>query len=287
MRVLTVEDCLALDPGETIPSVKGKICALFERKTGTNSTGEWSLQNGELMDASGKIKFCLVNREELDQSWRGRTVYIQCHEGDRGMTGVKLKEDDYRKVEGIVKKMISITATAQIDIAEGSSQRQAAPAPAPAKSNAQPKQTAAPAQPAAKPTQRQTAPMQQRTAVLIAASAQPSTAPSNDAAVRKALNKLANLYLHCLMAGSYVRGQWEANIGGRMTEEQFQACVSSIYIQATRMMLDGQLAAGSFQFPGSKPANEEPVQPETAPEPELPPVQSELPTEPEDDDVPF
>ena len=77
---------------------------------------------------------------------------------------------------------------------------------------------------------------------------------SDESTVRERLNKYANLYAHCLVAGTYVKKTY-AELGGQMTDEQFQACVSALFINASKDGLQGLVATGMFSaLPPATPA---------------------------------
>jgi hypothetical protein len=68
---------------------------------------------------------------------------------------------------------------------------------------------------------------------------------SDEGEVKERLNKYANLYTHCLVAGTYVKNNY-AGLGGQMTDEQFQACVSALFINASKDGLQGLVKIGPF-----------------------------------------
>lgn len=215
MRVVTLQEVLQYTNGETVPSVRGRITEMFKQSKGTNSHGDWALQNITIQDGTGTIKVKVQDRPELPMSYKGREVVIYCHEGDKGLTGIKAKDDTYKNV---TSRILSVTPTAHIDLVES------AP-PAPVQQ-----------QPAPAPQQQYQPPVQQT-----------APAPTNGTGVKQRLNKLANLYLHCLDAGDYVRRTWEASHNCQMPDDQFQACVSSLFIQATRDMMHGDVSTGVWQ----------------------------------------
>lgn len=243
MRTVTIADVFNLDHGETIPSIKGRIAEINRLNKGTNDKGEWSIQNITLTDPSGAVKVKLLNRDELPMNWKGRTVYMFCHEGDKGMTGLKAKDDDYR---GKVTRIVSVTPTAHIEEAD-SQNEQSHPDPDPAATsrmqrNEPPRQNPPPTP--QQPNQRQTTPP---------APSQPAQPPPQNGHatngngigdVKKHLNRMANLYICCLEAGQYVKHQWKQGHEVDMSDDQFQACVSSMFIQASRENLYNAMPIG-------------------------------------------
>lgn len=225
MRILKIADVCALEDGETVPSVRGRLTAIYDRKSGQNDRGAYSFQNAELDDGSGKIKVKLKDRDALLPVWKGKLVVISCNESKTGLTGVKAADDEYK---GKISRILWVTPSAHIDLAEADNQQ----APA------EPTRQSAPAsQPAKAPNGNGHAPA-------------PATghAPGNgQPTVRQRLNRLANLYLASLDAGMYVARTFEEQAGEPMSGEHFQACVSSLFIQATRENLQDQIAGGKYQ----------------------------------------
>lgn len=65
---------------------------------------------------------------------------------------------------------------------------------------------------------------------------------------RAVVNQLANTYILCYNAGLYAKAELENNHGEVMPPDQFQALVSSLYIQATRENVHHSLPVGSFDW---------------------------------------
>lgn len=77
---------------------------------------------------------------------------------------------------------------------------------------------------------------------------QPAARENPVAHCKRELNKIANGYLFCLAAGEYVRGEWDKGHPDRpMSDEQFQATVSTIFIAADRRMLFTDIPTGSIE----------------------------------------
>lgn len=227
MRILPISDILTqLDHDDTVDSVVAQVIDIHKRHSGTNANGEWSLQNLLIRDATGEIKVQLKDREDFPTAFKNRVVCFECNQGPKGKTGLKAKDDEYK---GKKSRILSVTPTAQIDLHE-----QATPATPP------PQQTQRP--PAAPPTQ--TAPQHQSPPQQTNGNGNGHTGRD----VRKVLNKLANLYLHCYEAGDYVyRTVNEMHGPDSMNADQFQACVSSLFIAAQREGLELDVQGGKFQ----------------------------------------
>jgi hypothetical protein len=151
MRVIHLSEVLQMEPGETVTATKGKLKSVFERNTGTNEHGDWSIQNVILADGELEIKVKVCDRETaIPSAWKGKLIYLTSVNGDKGITGLKVKEDTYK---GKTSKILSATKTAEIGLQDGS--EAPAPAPAPARQpdpEPEPRaSTPAPAQPPARP----------------------------------------------------------------------------------------------------------------------------------------
>jgi hypothetical protein len=161
MRILTIAEALNLEPGEKVPALRGKIVKIFDRSSGNNEHGDWSIQNLELIDASDpklKLKVKVFDREDIPRSWTNKTIYIESGTGEKGIKGCEIKQDTYRWTEGQpIKKLLEVktgsgAAINPNDQVGQPAQNSPAPAPAPAPppSTAPPAQTAA-AQPPTRP----------------------------------------------------------------------------------------------------------------------------------------
>lgn len=234
MRLVGIKEILGLEAGEAIPAVRGRLKAIFEQKTGTNTNGEWALQNGTLTDGTAEVKITFKDRAAIPMSWRGRELLLQCVSGDKGLTGVKAKDDDYK---GKVTRIIYVTPSATVEELEAGPAADQPPAPA------QPSSLSSEAEsmPWDKRTDPKPPPPPPEPPPHQAAPSPKATTGAQD--VKRQLNRTANLYLDCLLAGSYVREQWGIT-GHTMTDEQFQSCVSSLFIQSTRDNHHTQVAGG-------------------------------------------
>lgn len=222
MRVVPIKELAVLTLGETVPSVRGKLTAIYDRKTGQGQNGEWSLQNCELTDSTGKIKVKLDDRDALPKDWRGREVYISCNNGDKGLTGIKIKEETYK---GNTSRILSVTESAHLDDAAAQEPPQDEPAPAKA--------------PKAAPTQ------------AAPAQAKPVNGNGNGnggkESIKAYLNRQANLYLHCMEAAKYVVDTFDNLHPDSISPDHFQGVCSCLFIQASRDFKAADVATGTFK----------------------------------------
>jgi hypothetical protein len=122
----TVDDILNLEPGEIVTEVQGKLLNIKDRKSGTNAKGAWSVQQGELMDATGKVKLKVWNHPDI-APMNGREVTIKAHHNDKhGWSGAIAADDTY---QDIVTRELKITATGLILPVNGQQPQPATPTP--------------------------------------------------------------------------------------------------------------------------------------------------------------
>jgi hypothetical protein len=231
MRVVSISEIKALEAGELVPSTKGKVIEVGKLFSGTNDKGPWSLQTITIDDGSNKIKAKLWNRDELAKTWKGVEVYLCCVQGEKGLHGIKAEDDTYK---GATTRIITVTGKAELTAADAAP-AQAAPVQPPTAPVQPPTAPTAPVQP---PQPAPTGPVQPP------ATAKPVRNDLHDAKVT--MNRIANLYLHSLEAATYVRGEWKEKHGTELTQDQFQACVASIFIESNRHGLARMIPAGKF-----------------------------------------
>lgn len=117
MRLVTIGELPTLENKEGVPSIQGTLTKVYERKTGESDRGPWSVQNGLLQDSTGEIKVLFTNQPDA-RIYQGKSVSITSHVGDKGMSGVYAHDDTY---QGNVKRILKLTATAQIAFVDGAS----------------------------------------------------------------------------------------------------------------------------------------------------------------------
>lgn len=202
MRVLTIAEAALMDDGETVPCVSGRITAVYPRKAGSNLKGDWSFQNLVLKDEGAEIKLKIKDRPPIEQSMKGRFVFIHCSKSEKqGLVGVKRKDDEY---QGKTEKLLWITGAAHIteNAPEGV---------------AQPDLPASREQPydAHKQTDPQPDPVRQCRAEAM---------------------RLANGYGIALWAAAYVAETWNAEHDSEscITDEHFRSITATLFIALDR-----------------------------------------------------
>lgn len=153
MRVIHLSEVLQMEPGETVTATKGKLKAIFERNTGTNEHGDWSIQNVILADGEVEMKVKVCDRDAaIPSAWKGKLIYLTSVNGEKGITGLKVKEDTYKDK---TSKILSATKTAEIGLQDVS---EAPAAPASPEAQTRPKGALQPKPSEAAPTPRPAAP---------------------------------------------------------------------------------------------------------------------------------
>jgi hypothetical protein len=108
--------------------VRGTITYVGERYSGNSSkTGEpWSLQNITIKDTTGEFRLVAKDRDAIPGTWKGKEFVIYCNEGEKGLTGLKIKEDKDKK--GNVRNVLWFTGSGHIEEATDSAPQASAPA---------------------------------------------------------------------------------------------------------------------------------------------------------------
>lgn len=225
--------------GITIEAIHGRVTKVEKRFEGTNAKGAWSIQKIQVQDATGAIKVMFSGLADIPQSWVGQDIYIQAGQSNGktgGLCGLTSATDakanpPEKIVKASEKAVVQFGQAPQIPVAP-------------------PAQTfAPPPQPAFQPSA--PAPVQQTFTPPPAPMAPPgeSVTPYSDIpAVRHHLSKAANLYLYAIEAGYYVRKTHDAlHTDHPMTDDQFQACVSSLFIQSDRALMVNKCNVGTFK----------------------------------------
>lgn len=115
MKTVTIAEAKT-KVGFVIEGVTGVVQKIFPRKTGETAkngkTFTWSIQNGELSDDTGIIKFTIFGAvDEMPQSWKGKTITFLSTQGRGGWNGVFVENNEYN---GKVTVQLKIDKTAKV-----------------------------------------------------------------------------------------------------------------------------------------------------------------------------
>lgn len=114
----TIADIRAMPEDATVHCFIGTIKARHKRSAGQNGRGAWSFEVLELKDAKGdEIRAKFKDCEPLAQNLKpGVGISILAHNGDRGWTGVKAKDEEYPKDSGKHERILWITPSAIVNL---------------------------------------------------------------------------------------------------------------------------------------------------------------------------
>jgi hypothetical protein len=145
-RVIPVAELATMDDGEPIMVLRGVLTKVYDRSSGTNSNGDWSLQGAVLKDKTGEtpVKF---NGFDDQKHLKGKEVLLECTKSSKGaFTGVKIKDDEWK---GKITRYAWVTASANVGLAEenGNGNGHSEPQPQPRQQEPQSKQTSSPKPP--------------------------------------------------------------------------------------------------------------------------------------------
>lgn len=108
MRITTVAGSEQISRGNKLEAIRGRITKIFERKSGSNEHGDWSMQTIVFTDDTGTIDVMLKDREPLHPDWKGCMVLITAGEYKGNPCGIEM--DEYKE-----KRRFKVTASATIE----------------------------------------------------------------------------------------------------------------------------------------------------------------------------
>lgn len=239
MRLIPIPTLLEMEEEEAVPAFRGTIKRVFGRSTGSNDHGEWSLQNLIVTEPGAdkvEIKVKLKDQPEIPEKAKGRSLYVESNRGERGMTGIKIKVENY---QGKPRKYVHVTKTAAVTLLDrnaanpapnaGSEDR--APVGSPEEQGEAPRAKAQPQNPA---------PQNPAPAAAAAPQNPPKSAdgkPKRDPKQHEAeltLIQQANLWRRCLAVMHKTADDYFAATGERLDGETIRSGTSTLFIQGAR-----------------------------------------------------
>jgi len=131
MRLIPIAEILKMDIGEKIPSLKGKIKSIYDQTSGEKNGKPWSIQTVILTDPSNpkiEVRVKIWNHDAIPTGWKGKTLYIESAQGQKGLKHVDLTQDVYKWKEGQpIKKQIEIQDEAVVGLDDGAARGEEAP----------------------------------------------------------------------------------------------------------------------------------------------------------------
>lgn len=241
MRISAVSAINEMPHGTKLEAIRGTIKKVHPIKTGTNSHGDWSMQNLLFFDNTGEITIVLKDRAELTKEWAGCMVLITAGEHGKKPIGIEAEDNEYNSV---VTRRIKVTPSATIE--DGREIADTQQQPPQTQQQQRPKQ-APPSQRAAPPPnyaeeerteQRQTAPapQQQRPAPGPQSPPAGSTPSAADrvTAVRKTVFSLVTLYSIAHDAAVYHAASVFQRHGHVMPPEAVGALATTLFIESNK-----------------------------------------------------
>jgi hypothetical protein len=245
----------ALADGQPIACIQATVKKLWPRKAGTNSQGEWSIQNGTLRDPVTGAEVAVQIKERPDMMHLEGKAVVMTAKSDKGkMTG--LYAIDNKVGDKPAVRTIKVTPSCQIEHAGAPMAEQqaterfvdAAPGGWDEQGNLPQTQTLAEFQangPALNPppVERQPGPTPQR-----------QHPPAEiDLETRQTIVQIANLHLTCLLAVCrFEAPAYKAATGVDMSEGQMQAAAASIFIKADKLGLHSRMPVSPIKPPPAK-----------------------------------
>lgn len=266
-----------MDDAEQVRACTGVLVKIYDHKTGTNQSGEWSIQRGEIKDKSGTIPVMFKDRDAIPKQWRGKELMFESHSGDRGLSGLYAYDDEYPKDSGKFTRMLKVTPTAEVYLA-GDEDGRNTPSPPANQSRGQSRQNGEGSQ--------------GKAAGRSAQPPAPPTEPTPDAEAtqaraildaKKHAAKLGNLFTIAVDAVEAVVAPHIEKACGKCTPEQHQAAIGHIFGILQRDGYHDKLPVRPIAPASAKPPQTRPPEPPQAP-PQPPPPRA---PEPDDDEIPF
>jgi len=230
--------------GQILPMITGKLVNLWERKSGENDRGGWSFQRGYIAAPDGtKVPLQLKDREELPQSWRDKTITITSKDGQKGLNGIKVIDEEYNNE---TQRKLRITPTATITEEHQAAQQQPAQQPAqqhqPADQDGYDRSWDDPQH----PDNQKRAVAQEHQQPTGRTSPSGGSEKLKDA--KRTICQIANLHILCRMAVErQEKPLVKATTGRDMSEGEIQAATSSLFIKADRLGMHAEMPTHPFK----------------------------------------
>ncbi len=255
MRLVTLKEIAALEPGEIVPAFRCQVKEVKQLKTGENQYGPWTLQTLTVMDATAVMQVKLFDVPEYTAQWVGAWIVVESSLNDKGkLSGIAVST--YRdKKEIHVKGKGGAVITQAMD---------AAPSSQPETAKMPPPQTQPAAQQQAPPPQQQAPPPVQ----AVVPEKQPApkhNGPSSEdirqsiTAAKRRLGQAANGIILCYDAALYIANEVCKNYpelnAAYFSPDIMSKIAISLSIQLNRDLLITGLPAGPLE-PWTKKAQQ-------------------------------
>lgn len=214
MNVTTIDEILNAEDEFNPQSFKGEVKRVYDFKEGEGARGKWTLQPILVSSGGKEVRVVFSGRNQYASTdIEGTEIYAKAHPTKSGgYSGLKVKISEWK---GEKKKELFVYESA--DVSFGDEDKGSAIIDYP-KTDA-------------------------KTETASDNESFETFEANEDAvdAVKKALTKSANMMLVCLDAAKYVKSQYEGKHDTEMTDDQFQAISSSLFINADKRGLINEM----------------------------------------------
>lgn len=204
MKTIKITELKKETEPQKIEAFRAQVKKVYEGKSGEGAKGAWSLQNIIVTDGSNDFKVVFSGRSHFAPAdIEGTELFVKSHVSKTGnMSGIMLKFSEYQEK---VRQELWIYESAKVSFGDEDAGSAIIDYPTETKT-AEPKDEFE------------------------------EFSKSEDAvdAVKQLMLPAANMMLLCLDASTYVKTQYEAKHDAKMTDDQFQAITSSLFINADK-----------------------------------------------------
>lgn len=220
----------AMADKQNLACIAGTIASIYKPKTGTNSTGEWSIQNAVIKGTDGiEVTLWLKDRPEIPTAAKGRFIVLTARQGEKGLSGLYIMDDDYN---GKVTRKIKVTPTAELTYQDDAPQREYNPPASRPSAAARQKAVEESWQ---EPTGSHHPDPDPDATQAKAQAARKHDAPDSIKEAERTILQITNLHLTCSRAViKYEAPTFKKLTGQDMTESQVQGAIASVFIESCR-----------------------------------------------------
>lgn len=223
-RIVPLAEVFKADVGEQLPAIRGKVVKVGKYFSGQGEKGPWSFQSFTLDDGTAKLEVKFKGRDRFDETAIGKVMFITANNGERGLTGVRAEDDDYK---GKVTRIALVTPSAEVVFGKGDWTQ---PATTNAQQPTRPVQSAKPADDGPPVDGSDGFPGDEQ---APARQAQAAPAGNSWDALKLDVNRIRKLHLMCCAAAAHnVLALHKAGIS--VGDEFLQASVATIFIEACK-----------------------------------------------------
>ncbi len=84
MRLVTLKEIAALEPGEIVPGFRAQIKEVKQPKSGQNEHGPWTIQSLTLMDSTAIVQVKLFDAPAFTPQWVNAWIVVESSMNDKG-----------------------------------------------------------------------------------------------------------------------------------------------------------------------------------------------------------